>query len=70
MELDAKVDKEICKGGEFLIKETEAHSVFTPEDIDEEQVMFRSTAREFIETKVWPNVEKIDKGDYELVQQE
>jgi alkylation response protein AidB-like acyl-CoA dehydrogenase len=49
------------KGGEFLIKEQEAQDVFVPEELSEEQLMFRSMALEFIETKIWPFVDKIDK---------
>lgn len=30
-------DKKIIKGGEFLIKETEAKDIFIPEQYDEEQ---------------------------------
>ncbi len=49
------------KGGEFLIKEQEANDVFVPEELSEEQRMFRSMAFEFIESKIWPNIGKIDK---------
>lgn len=49
------------KGGEFLIKEQQANEVFAPEELNEEQLMFRSMALEFIETKIWPNIAKIDK---------
>lgn len=49
------------KGGEFLIKEQAAENVFIPEEINEEQRMFKNMTREFIETKIWPNVAKIDK---------
>ncbi|MCL4116042.1 UNVERIFIED_CONTAM: hypothetical protein GTU68_003719 [Idotea baltica] len=59
--------KKVLRGGEFLVKETEANNIFTPEDINEEQEAFRDMAREFVQKKVWPNVEKIDKGDHDLV---
>ncbi|MFT5511939.1 MAG: alkylation response protein AidB-like acyl-CoA dehydrogenase [Bacteroidia bacterium] len=49
------------KGGEFLIKEQLAEEVFVPEELNEEQLMFRSMAIDFIETKIWPNVAQIDK---------
>ena len=49
------------KGGEFLIKEQQANEVFVPEELNEEQLMFRSMALDFIEAKIWPNVAKIDK---------
>ncbi len=61
--------KKVLRGGEFLVKESEAQDVFTPEDISEEQEAFREMAREFVQKKVWPNVEKIDKGDHDKVVQ-
>lgn len=52
---------EILKGGEFLIKETDASSVFTPEDLNEEQRMMVETANDFIQKEIWPNLDAIDK---------
>lgn len=49
------------KGGEFLIKDQEASSLFIPEEFSEEQKMFQQMARDFIETKVAPIIPKIDK---------
>ncbi len=49
------------KGGEFLITTQEAKDVFIPEELNEEQLMFRSMTLDFIESKIWPNVAKIDK---------
>ena len=48
------------KGGEFLIKETTADSIFIPEEIDEEQKMMYDASREFLETEVYPILDKID----------
>lgn len=66
MELATDV-KKVLKGGEFIIAETTAEHVFVPEDLTEEQLLFGKTVQDFIETRVHPNVEKIDKGDHELV---
>jgi alkylation response protein AidB-like acyl-CoA dehydrogenase len=49
------------KGGAFIIKESKAENTYTREDLNEEQRMFAETVREFIHTKVLPNVVKIDK---------
>lgn len=57
----------LLKGGEFVIAETTYESVYTREDLSEEQVMFGETAREFVEKKVWPFVVEIDKGDHAKV---
>ena len=36
------IEKEITRGGEFVVKETQCESIFTPEDFSEEQkMMFR-----------------------------
>ena len=48
------------KGGEFLIKETEAAQVFIPEEFTEEQQMIAATCREFLEREIWPRLDEID----------
>lgn len=52
---------EVLKGGEFLIKETDASSVFTPEDLNEEQRMMAETANDFIQKEILPILDAIDK---------
>ena len=56
------------KGGEFLIKETAAESVFTPEEFNEEQKMMADMCRDFIETEVIPNLDRIDAQEEGLMQ--
>lgn len=48
------------KGGEFLIKETEASQVFIPEEFTEEQKMIADTCRDFLRTEVHPILDEID----------
>jgi alkylation response protein AidB-like acyl-CoA dehydrogenase len=48
-------------GGEFLIKNQDAHSTFVPEEINEEQIMFRDMTRDFLEKEVNHLRSKIDK---------
>jgi alkylation response protein AidB-like acyl-CoA dehydrogenase len=50
------------KGGEFLIKDTEAAQVFIPEEFTEEQQMIAQSCRDFLATEIWPRVEEIDKA--------
>jgi len=52
--------KASIKGGEFLIKETEAAQVFIPEEFTEEQMMIAATCREFLEREIWPRLNEID----------
>ena len=48
------------KGGEFLIKETEAGQVFIPEEFTEEQQMVRQTCVDFLKTEIYPRLNEID----------
>lgn len=61
--------KQVLKGGQFLVKESVAHEVFTPEDFNEDQLMFADMAKEFVEKRVLPNTQKIDKQVEGLVPQ-
>ncbi len=49
------------KGGEWLIKESNAFDTFTPEDFNEEQLMVRDMCLQFLSTEVLPIVDRIDK---------
>lgn len=51
----------MLSGGEFVIKETEASEVLIPENFDEEQQMIADMCREFVESNVFPNLDRIDK---------
>ena len=52
--------QERLKGGEFLVKETEANQIFIAEEWDEEQLMIAQTCRDFLEQEVFPNLDRID----------
>jgi alkylation response protein AidB-like acyl-CoA dehydrogenase len=54
------VEKKSIKGGEFLIKETEASQIFIPEEFTEEQRMVATTCEEFLEKEVFPRLDEID----------
>ncbi len=49
------------KGGEWLIKESNAFETFTPEDFSEEQQMVKEMCLQFLATEVHPIVDRIDK---------
>ena len=55
------VSTSAIKGGEWLIKESDASQTFTPEDYTEEQIMVRDMCRQFLATEVLPVLERIDK---------
>jgi alkylation response protein AidB-like acyl-CoA dehydrogenase len=54
------IEKNIIKGGEFLIKETDAQQVFIPEEFTEEQRMVAQTCQDFLEKEVYPRLDEID----------
>ncbi len=49
------------KGGEWLIKESNAFETYTPEDFNEEQLMVKDMCIQFLNTEVLPIVERMDK---------
>jgi alkylation response protein AidB-like acyl-CoA dehydrogenase len=55
------------KGGEWLIKESNAFETFTPEDFNEEQIMVKDMCLQFLNTEVLPISDRIDKMEPGLV---
>ena len=51
----------LLKGGEWLIKESNAFETFTPEDFNEEQKMVKEMCLQFLSTEVLPVIDRIDK---------
>lgn len=52
--------KYILKGGEFIIKETPFQDVFTPGDLDEEQLMILQATNDFLDNEVMPKRDQIE----------
>ncbi|WP_424494252.1 acyl-CoA dehydrogenase family protein [Salinimicrobium sp. GXAS 041] len=61
--------KDLLRGGQFLVKETNCENIFTPEDFSEEQKMMRDSVREFIDREVIPHREEFEKKNYELTRE-
>jgi alkylation response protein AidB-like acyl-CoA dehydrogenase len=59
-------EKNLTRGGAFLLQDTEAKNVFTPEDFSEEQRMMRDAVKEFVDREVWPNKHRFEKKDYDF----
>src|SRR6056297_3364281 len=57
-------EKDILRGGQFLVKETKCEDVFTLEDLNEEQKMMRESTKEFVDRKLWAHWERFEKKDY------
>lgn len=60
-------NRKILKSGEFLVDTVEAKDVFIPEEFDDEQLMIAQTCQDFLETEVYPNLDKIDSPDINLM---
>jgi alkylation response protein AidB-like acyl-CoA dehydrogenase len=56
--------KTAIKGGEFLIRETDATEIFIPEEWSEEQRMIAQTCKDFLATEVYPKLDEIDSMKY------
>ncbi len=57
------------KGGEFLIQETKAQDIFTPEDFTEEQKMMRDSVIEFVDREIVPSRERLENKDFKLTEE-
>ncbi|MGG8497038.1 acyl-CoA dehydrogenase family protein [Tenacibaculum sp. TC6] len=65
----SELNKDILRGGQFLVKETKCEDVFTPEDFSEEQMMMRDSVKEFVDREIWPNKPKFEAKDYALTEE-
>ncbi|WNJ20418.1 acyl-CoA dehydrogenase family protein [Pontibacter sp. G13] len=65
--MDTLEKKTAIKGGEFLIRETEAKDIFIPEEFSEEQKMMAQACEDFISTEIDPVIERIEKMEEGLV---
>lgn len=57
----------VLKGGEWLIKESNAFETFTPEDFNEEQLMVKDMCLQFLNSEVLPAIDRIDKMEEGLM---
>ena len=55
------------KSGEFLVKEVDASEIFIPEEFDEEQLMIKQTCVDFLESEIYPVVDRIDSMEQGLM---
>jgi len=62
-------NKEILRGGQFLVKETKCEDIFTPEDFTEEQSMMKEAVQEFVDREIWLHKERFEKKDYALTEE-
>ncbi|MFD2568157.1 acyl-CoA dehydrogenase family protein [Pseudotenacibaculum haliotis] len=63
------INKDILRGGQFLVKETSCEDIFTPEDFTEEQQMMKEAVKEFNDREIIPHKERFEKKDYALTEE-
>lgn len=54
-------------GGQFMVSETDPDEVFIPEEFDEEQKMIAQTCEDFMETEVFPLLDRLDAQEEGLM---
>ncbi|WHY76738.1 acyl-CoA dehydrogenase family protein [Neobacillus sp. WH10] len=57
--------KKYIKGGSFLIEDISCQDMLTPEDFTEEHLMIARTAEDFVEKDVLPQVEYLEKHEFD-----
>ncbi|MCF1422353.1 acyl-CoA dehydrogenase family protein [Mangrovimonas futianensis] len=62
-------EKDILRGGQFLVKETLCEVVFTPEDFTEEQQMMKESVKEFNDREIIANRDRFENKDYAFTEQ-
>ena len=54
------------RGGEWLLRDTDATSVFTPERLSEEHRLIGQTVNDFVENEVLPVLDRLEQKDWAL----
>ncbi len=66
--METTQNQKSLKGGEFLIKETTADNIFTPEEFNEEQKMMAETTHQFVDSEVTPVLDRLDNHEEGLME--
>jgi alkylation response protein AidB-like acyl-CoA dehydrogenase len=67
--MDPHTHEQVLNGGGFIVAETAAANVFSPEDYTEEQLMVINMVTDFINNRVMPNTAKLESLDIDLTKQ-
>jgi len=65
--MEAK-EKDILRGGQFLVKESNCEDIFTPEDFNEDQLMMKEAVSEFVDREIWAKKAQFEQKDYALTE--
>ncbi|MGH2403093.1 MAG: acyl-CoA dehydrogenase family protein, partial [bacterium] len=66
MEIKTAPASVMAPGGSFLISPTSPETVFTPEDLTDDQRMVARTVEQFVEQEVIPRTKELEQHDWEL----
>ncbi len=64
--MEAQMEKQYVKGGEFLIADPTSAEIFTPEDFTDEQKMIGETTKEFVDNEIFPRLPELEGHNWEL----
>ncbi|RMA64671.1 acyl-CoA dehydrogenase family protein [Ulvibacter antarcticus] len=64
-----ETNKDILRGGQFLVKETACEDIFTPEDFTEEQKMMKEAVIEFNDREIVAHRDRFENKDYALTEE-
>ena len=62
-------NKELLRGGQFLVKAIDSEDIFTPEDFNEDQQMMKESLIEFVDREIWPHKARFEQKDYALTEE-
>ncbi len=62
-------EKEIIRGGQFIVKESNCEDIFTPEDFTEEQKMMKDAVMEFNDREIIPFRDRFESKDYAFTEE-
>jgi len=63
------IEKDILRGGQFLVKKSKCEDIFTPEDFSEEQIMMKDAVKEFNDREIVAHRERFEAKDYKLTEE-
>jgi len=66
--MEAK-EKEVIRGGQFIVKESNCEDIFTPEDFTEEQKMMKDAVMEFNDREIIPFRDRFENKDYAFTEE-
>ncbi len=67
--MSTETNKQLLRGGQFLVKEIDCEDIFTPEDFNEEQIMMKESLIEFVDREIWPHKARFEQKDYALTEE-